>query len=184
MRAENLRPQDVLVACKIFSLGLCRGDCTYAGLGEDLGMSSSTAHESVERCRSSQLLPPSGWKVSTRHLRDLLLVAVPRVFYVRRGSICEGLPTGVFATPIASKFKSHGLESPDGSLPLVWIESGDESSQSRGEGIAPLYPTVPLAAREDSVVYELLALVDVMRLGNAADREIASSLVDKRLGIK
>jgi hypothetical protein len=184
MLTENLRPQDVLVACKIFSLGLHRGDCTYAGLGEDLGISSSTAHESVERCRSSQLLPPSGWKVSIRYLRDLLLVAVPRVFYVRRGSICEGLPTGVFASPLVGKFKC-----PEGALPFVWVElmtleGGDATSQSRGEGIAPLYPTVPLAAREDSVVYELLALVDVMRLGNAADREIASSLVDRRLGIK
>jgi hypothetical protein len=179
MRAENLRPQDVLAACKIFSLGLHRGECTYAGLGEDLGMSSSTAHEAVERCRSSQLLPPSGWKVSAKHLRDLLLVAVPRVFYVSRGSICEGLPTGIFAGPLAGKFKIT-----DGAMPLVWVESGDEAEVVRGEGVVPLYPTAPLAAREDSVVYELLALADVMRLGNAADREIASSLVDRRLGIK
>lgn len=179
MRAENLRPQDVLVACKIFSLGLHRGDCTYAGLGDDLGMATSTAHESVERCRDSQLLPPGGWKISARHLRDLLLVAVPRVFYVRRGSICEGTPTGIFAGPLAGKFRH-----PDGVLPLVWSESGDEPGQIRGEGIVPIYPTAPLAAREDSVVYELLALADVMRVGGAADREIASSLVDKRLGIK
>ncbi len=179
MRAEILKPQDVLVACKIFSQGLVRGECTYAGLGEDLGMSSSTAHEAVQRCRISQLLPPSGWTVSTRHLRDLLLVVVPRVFYVRRGSLGKGLATSIFAKPLDGKFKRT-----EGVLPLVWSESGDEEDATSGEEIPPLYPTVPVASREDSVVYELLALADVMRIGNSADRGIASSLVDKRLGIK
>ena len=180
MRPENLKPQDVLVACKIFSLGLTRGECTYAGLGDDLGMSSSTAHESVKRCQSAQILSPSGFSVSTKALRDLLLVAVPRVFYAtRRGTIAMGLPTSIFAVALAGKFVP-----PEGALPLVWGEDGDESDHCRGESVAPLYPTVPMAAREDAVVYELLALTDVMRLGKTTDRAIANSLIEKRLGLK
>jgi hypothetical protein len=175
---DSLRPQDVLLACKVFSLGLTRSECTYASLGAALGISTSTSFEAATRCRQSQLLPPSGWLVSPRHLRDLLVVGVPRIFYAVRGGLVCGTTTATCAAPVASKFKPPS----EGSLPVVWCEDDAPESLPRGEGLEPIYPTVPAAARQDIVVYELLALADVMRIGTTVERTIAVGLIDKRLG--
>jgi len=177
MRTENLKPQDVLVACKIFAQNLLRAECLYVSLAEDLGLSTSTVHESVERCRKSLLLLPSGWNVSAKYLRDLLVVAVPRVFYAVRGGVGRGLPTSVHAPVLAGKFKATGL-------PVVWREDDAPEGLPEGQGLEPLYPTVPAACRLDNVLYELLALSDVMRIGSASERTLAVDLVDRRLASK
>jgi hypothetical protein len=44
-----------------------------------------------------------------------------------------------------------------------------------------LYGNLPLAAGEDSKLYELLALFDALRIGQAREREIARKLLEERL---
>ena len=177
--SENLRPQDVVVACKVFSLGAARVDCTYALLGQQLGMSTSTAHESAARCRQSQLLSPSGWTVNSRHLAELLASAVPRIFYAVRGGLTCGSVTSTRAPALAGKFRDQ-----PGGVPFVWREDCSPGDLPRGESLDPLYPTAPAACRADPILYELLALADVMRVGTAADRSVAESLIERRLSIR
>lgn len=179
MRGDSLKPQDVLVACKLFAQEKLRVEPTYALLSEDLGISLSTSHDSVERCRRALLLPVSGWSVSSRHLRDLLVVAVPRVYYVVRAGVMAGMPTSVHAAVLAGKIKS-----PPGSMPVVWREDVVPEGLPRGEAIEPLYPSVPAACRADNVLYELLALADVMRVGTTSERTAAADLLDRRLFAK
>jgi len=173
-RAEVLKGQDVLVACRLFSLEEGRREWSYSELGCDVGISASEAHAAAERCRRAQLLG-SGGKVSRRHLRELLVSAVPRVFYAVRGSLALGTPTGVYARVLAGRF-----EPAPGSLPLVWPGEGDV----RGESLSPVHASAPEAALHDEVVAELLALVDVVRVGSAAERERAVAMVDRRLGLR
>lgn len=176
MRSENLRPQDVLVACKVFSQGILRIATTYGNLSADLGMSTSTVYEATERCRRSQLLQLSTWKVSTRLLRDLIVHAVPRVFYAVRGSMAVGTPTSVHAAVLSGRFKVA-----PGAVPVVWCEADPPAGLPRGEGIEPLYHTVPASCRLDNVLYELMALADVMRVGTASERATAVDILDRRL---
>lgn len=173
LKTESIRAQDVLVACKLFSLGLSRSEWTYSRLAEELGLSAGEAHNSVDRCRQGGLLLPSR-EISRPNLRDLLVIAVPRIFYAQRGGIARGLPTGTAAAPVRSRF-----EVPKGSLPLVWQNPGDVGR--RGESIAPVYPTAEHASSIDAVVYELLALVDVLRAGAEAERARAVECLDERL---
>ena len=49
----------------------------------------------------------------------------------------------------------------------------DEEGSVRGEAIEPLYPTIPKAAKIDSVFYELMSLVDIFRVGKSREYEIA-----------
>jgi hypothetical protein len=177
MRSENLKPQDVLVVCKVFSRRLLRaGDYTYSGLAEDLSLSTSTVHESVERCRRAGLMPPAGWSVFASPLRDLIVHAVPRVFYAVRGSVTVGTPTSSHALVLVGKFKLV-----PGASPLVWREDGAPQGSPRGESVEPIYPTVPAACRSDNILYELMALADVMRVGGAAERAIAVDILERRL---
>ena len=45
----------------------------------------------------------------------------------------------------------------------------------------PLYPSVPLAAQKTSGLYDLLALMDALRLGRARERSLAEAELTKRV---
>jgi hypothetical protein len=46
--------------------------------------------------------------------------------------------------------------------------------------LLPLYENAPLAAQEHKTLYELLALFDALRIGQARERELAFSLISER----
>ncbi len=48
-------------------------------------------------------------------------------------------------------------------------------------GVLPLYENLPLAAAGDPKLYELLALFDALRIGQALERELAKKLLEQRL---
>jgi hypothetical protein len=66
----------------------------------------------------------------------------------------------------------------DQELPPVWP---DQEGTVRGVEFAPLYKSVPRAARRDARLYELLALVDAIRGGTPAIREHAVRELRPRL---
>jgi hypothetical protein len=176
-KAESLRAQDVLVACKLFSLAEARRDWTYSVMAGELGLSAGETHNAVDRCRCAGLLLPSR-EISSTLLRDLLVVAVPRIFYAIRGGIVTGMPTSVHATSLKGRFNvARGVRL------VVWPggDAGSPVPNRSGEAVAPIYPSVPGAARRDVVIYELLALVDVLRVGSATEQERAVQCLDERL---
>jgi uncharacterized protein len=62
--------------------------------------------------------------------------------------------------------------------PPVWPHpEGD----ARGPGLLPLYENLPLAARDDPVLYELLALFDALRIGQDETRDFAMTGLNERL---
>lgn len=171
VKAETLKPQDALLACRLLSLADPRRDWCYSSLAEAVGISAGEAHRSVDRLRRALVLLPSN-EVSRRHLRDLLVVACPRIYYPTRGGIERGTATSVHAPGLKERF---GVAA--GALPVVWPGRGD----ARGESLLPIYPTVPEASAGDATLYELLALVDVLRVGTPADVARATSCLDERL---
>jgi hypothetical protein len=53
--------------------------------------------------------------------------------------------------------------------------------ETRGVAVAPLHARAADAARSDPWVYEMLSLVDAMRVGDARIRGVATDLLRKRL---
>ena len=196
LRSTALKAQDVLVACKLYSLAEVvrpASDWTYSGLSGELGISLSETYNSFERCCLAQLIVTVRDRrvVSKRHFYELLAVAVPRIFYAARGGLEVGLPTSVHAPALRSKF-----EGVPGAIPTVWPcdysadkEVGKEYQREnsrpllrvRGESISPIYPSVPEAAAQDSLLYELLALVDVVRIGDTRSRNLAVAILEKKI---
>jgi hypothetical protein len=62
--------------------------------------------------------------------------------------------------------------------PPVWP---DPAGEARGESFLPLHKAVPVAVKQDSSLYELLALVDAIRGGRAREKEAARKEIRKRL---
>lgn len=146
-------------------------------------MSPSQVFRSVDRVEAARLvdpLPPlfslsaqaapdherpilPSWP-NRSNLKEFLIHGVKYAFPVHRGGLVRGVPTAHAAPPL----KQQIAESSE--PPPVWP---DPEGNVRGLEFSPLYKNVPAAARRDSNLYELLALVDAIRDGRAREREIA-----------
>jgi hypothetical protein len=85
--------------------------------------------------------------------------------------LARGIPTAHAAPPLSEKI------SPD-DLPPVWP---DPEGKVKGYAIEPLFASVPAVVKTDSGLYELLALVDALRIGRARERRLAEQELKLRL---
>ena len=167
-----LKPQDLLVLLKLVTLGRARW--SYNGLATDLGMSPAEVHAAVKRALAARLAVPHGHVVSPAisALREFLAHGVQYAFVPDRGALTRGMATAHAALPLRNEL----AQSSD--LPPVWP---DPEGEVRGLAFSPLYKAVPVAARKDPKLYELLTLVDAVRGGRARERTTALRLLEKRL---
>lgn len=163
------KPQDIVVALK---LALAVSRPSYADLAADLGMSASEVHAAVRRLGEARLLDPQTQEVRREALRNFLVHGVPHAFPARTREVTRGLPTAWAAPALAGKFNATEQ------IPPVWP---DPDGQVQGAAVRPLYSCVPHAARRDAALYDLLALVDALRLGRARERAMAEKELGQRL---
>ena len=139
-------------------------------LAEELGMSASCVSESLERSKQAQLVDRNKKRVNILALQEFLIHGVAYVFPAHAGRIGRGIPTYASASP----FKEQLAANADA---YVWH---DVRGTVRGQQIEPLYPSVPEAVQRDEELYELLVIVDALRMGRAREKEIAINELTKR----
>jgi hypothetical protein len=169
----SLKPQDVCVLLKIVALG--RVPWSYSQLAYELGMSASEVHAGVKRSMEASLIRlDEGWGFpDPSALGEFLVHGLRYVFAPARGGLVQGLPTAHAAAPL-----NRFLILQSGEPPPVWP---DPQGEVRGLEFAPLYKSVPQAARRDPRLYELLALVDAIRGGDTQQRVAAVRELRQRL---
>ena len=175
-RASNrqwvLKPQDLAIALKMVALqGLW---LPYAGLGDAMRLSRFEAHAAVQRLMAARLVaeiegPPRPVMAA---LRSFVIFGAPYAYPAVRGEMTIGFPTAHGAAPLKS------LMAPTNEPPPVWPHP---NGVVRGPSLLPLYEGLPLAAMDDPVFYELLALFDALRAGQARERELAKKFLEDRL---
>jgi hypothetical protein len=175
----QVRPQDVLVASKLLSIG---PDWTYARLAGSLALSQSEAHAAVNRCVAAGVLAAGGStapRVLRRPLLELLLAA-PKIFVAERGPAGRGVSTSVWSPALRGLF-----DEPSNDRRLVWPTSCaplvGEVGLEDGLLVSPLYSTAARACRQDQDLYAILSLVDVLRLEKEAERRRAATLLRERV---
>lgn len=172
LKQPVLKPQDVVVAVKV----ALAGDQlpSFANLAKSLHMSASEVHGATQRAMTSRLLESSVASVRANKsaLHEFLIHGLMYAFPFVEGPVTRGLPTGVWAPPLGQHFDLSLT------MPLVWP---DAESQERGPSVYPLYPTVPAACKEDSELYQALAMLDAIRGGAAREREMAEGLLTRML---
>jgi hypothetical protein len=172
-----LRPQDLLVLLRLSLVGEADDAPGYAALAADLGLTASEAHGAVERAMAAQLATKDDAgrpRVLLEPLRLFVQHGARYGFPATRGPLTRGLPTAHAAAPLNELVRA----SPDQPVP-VWP---DKDGTVRGETLHPLYPTAPIAARNNAALYELLALFDAIRAGSARERALAIKALDARWG--
>jgi hypothetical protein len=164
-----LKPQDIVVLLKLVVLK--DAPWTIVSLAESLRMSPSEVHAALARAENAGLYLPSKRKPSRAALQEFLAHGIRYAFAAERFGMSRGVPTAHSAPGLSSV-----LVAPE--VPLVWP---DPNGAVRGEGVEPLYRTVPQAALADERLYRLLALVDALRLGGARERRVTAELLDREL---
>lgn len=68
---------------------------------------------------------------------------------------------------------------PQGSGTWVWPHP---NGAAQGQGIEPLHPGVPYAAMQDAALHDMLAIFDVLRVGDADERLLAAERLRLLIG--
>jgi len=155
-----MRPQDIVILLKILALG--DAEWQLKDLSNSLYISISEVSESLERSQFANLLDYQKKRVNRQNLMDFLLFGVKYVFPLQPGILTRGIPTAH-----SHPFMKQSISSESS---FVWPYADGEVI---GQAIEPFYPRQPQAALLDDVLYKLLALTDVIRVGKQREIKIA-----------
>ncbi len=150
-------------------------DWTYATLGTALEMSPSQVHRSVQRAIAAGLAGSRSrgeWHVLPEALIEFSLHGARYAFPGVLGAVKRGVPTSFGALPLSAEISGAPGEAP------VW---SDPHGKARGPSLSPLHRGAPEAALADPALYELLALLDAVRVGRSRERALAQRLLSERL---
>lgn len=164
-----LRGQDVVL---LLLLVEAPGGASVRSLAGRIGYDVAGTHRSLRRLQQSGLYLPDRGRVPSAQAEEFLLHGVKYIFPATLGGETRGVATAWAAAPLSSLLE-RGSE-----LPPVWPHALGES---RGLAFEPLHPIVPEAALRDQRLWELLALLDAVRAGDARARTLASDLLRERI---
>ena len=162
-----LKPRDIVVLLKV---KIAKDKWTYKQLAKSLGISSSEVHTSLKNCDRSGLYVDRSRRVLNSALQEFLVHGIRYSFPAKPGALVRGIPTAHSAEPL----KGFLMANEDNAY--VW-SSGD--GQIRGQAIEPLHKCVPQAVQQDPKLYQLLSLVDGLRVGRAREQDFAAQELDR-----
>lgn len=171
-KQDALKPHDVAVVIALAVNGDDPSMTTYREIGHTLGLSSSTAHESVNRLQRAGLVRPGSRSPNVYELRNFLAHGVRAAFPPSMGRSARGVPTAHSGPPLSQLL--------DSATSMVWP---DPNGQSKGVSLTPLYPKATELPQKAPRIYDALTLVDALRVGQARERNAALSALDKLLGV-
>lgn len=163
-----MRPQDVVVLLKLVQVQ--DSSWTQLSLSRELFMSQSEISSSIARSSYARLIFDKGRMVQRQALVDFIQYGLAYVFPQQPGMVQRGFPTAHSAAPLSEDIVSDEK--------YVWPSV---KGTARGHSILPLYPSVVQLIQSDPQLYELLALVDAVRVGRARERNLAMDILKSRL---
>lgn len=164
-----LKPVDILVLCALLSRS--PGESwTQLELARMLGIAQSNVHRALQQLEKSGL-----WSDRTPRraaARELLVHGIRYVYPAELGAPSRGLPTAHAGPATRGQLRSE--------QPYVWPW---DAGQDFGPALKPLHPAVPAAAAAHPEFHELMAVVDVFRIGRARELRLAEDWLVQKLEI-
>lgn len=163
-----MRPQDVPILLKILSYDKEKHPWQMRNIASDLKISPSEVSESLNRSVEAELLDSRKKNVNRLALNEFLIHGIRYVFPQRPGAMVRGMKTAHSAPPLNKAISSNEN--------YVWPYA---EGQVLGQAIEPLYPSLVQAARDDSFLYQCLALIDVLRVGRTREQNMARKELER-----
>ncbi len=169
MRTHNgMRPHDVVVLMKIISMNKDKLAITNKDLAKSLMISPAEITHSLNRSAFAGLFEPNQKRVNKQALLEFLMHGIKYVFPTQPNKIIRGIPTAHSAKPLSDMITSSDN--------YVWASL---KGNIKGESIAPLYDKVPEIVENDAFLYQMLALVDAIRVGRNREYLLANQELEK-----
>lgn len=170
-----LKSQDCIILVKLLANpGMT---WTQRELAKLLCISLSEVNGGIKRLVKASLLRKNkrGTLFPNIDVAEEFLVSALKFFFPGKlGEYTRGIPTSIAAPILHDKIST-------GNDPLpVWP---DAVGETKGVALAPIHPSIPKSLREnpDNIFYEMLVLIDAIRSGRARERNMAITLLKKRL---
>ncbi len=165
---NNLKPQDIVILLKIIALG--EKPWFHHTIAQELGISQSEVSQSLNRTKYAGLLDEARKNVNKIAFTEFLIHGVAYIFPQQPGALVRGVLTAHAAEPLNNIIIANEK--------YVWPYA---KGLDRGQAVEPLYNTVVEASMRDRDLYELLTLVDAIRIGRVREKEIAKKELEKRI---
>ena len=164
-----LKSQDVLLLCKLV-VSKDGDSLKQKDLSSSLGINQSEVSTGMERLMRAHLIDPETKSPNKLSVIDFLISGVKFFFPAEITEYALGIPTSIFAKPLADKLIEKGV-------PLVWQSP---EGTIKGMSINPIHESVPLAAKNDERLYALLTALDALRtFRHGRVKEEASHIIRK-----
>jgi len=161
-----MRPHDIVVLLKIASKG--EEQWYVKDLAYELGISQSEVSESLNRSKIARLLDHDKKRLNRLSLMEFIQHGLSYVFPAELGTLKRGIPTSHSAEPLSGIINAE--------IDYVWPSA---TGTLQGLGIEPLHVNVPQAINKDKKLYQMLTLIDAIRVGRQRERQIAISELEK-----
>jgi hypothetical protein len=166
---KGMRPQDIPILIKILSyIRSEHVNWQMKEIASDLKISPSEVSESLNRSYHADLIDKSKKNVSKMALLEFLIHGIRYVFPEKPGPILRGLKIAHSAPPLDKLIRSTEH--------YVWP---DANGNIKGQAIEPLHPSVVEASKNDTFLYQCMALIDVLRVGRAREMSLAKQKLEK-----
>ena len=136
-----------------------------------LQISPSEVSEALNRCKIAKLIDNKKRSVHVNAFNEFLIYGLKYVFPTEPGAMVKGIPTAHSASPIKEHISS-------GADVYVWSYA---KGNIRGQAIEPLYKTIAASGHDDKLFYELLVIIDTIRVGRVREISFAIEELEKRL---
>lgn len=137
-----------------------------------MALSPAEVSNALKRCVIAGFINSDKNRVNRLALREFLISGIKYVFPADISAKVRGIATAHSASPI-KELISEGDE--------IYVWSYYQGTR-RGYGVKPLYKSVPKIVGRNPQLYELLVIIDTIRIGRAREVKIAIDELDKRLG--
>ena len=165
---SGMRPHDIAILLKIASKG--KESWFMKDLAYELKISPSEISESINRSIIGGLISSDKKTLKKLTLLDFLRSGLRHVFPQQPGPITRGVNTAISAAPLNNEFITEEK--------FVWPYG---KGNSRGQALEPLHLNTPEACLNDSKYYELMALVDTIRIGKVREKNLAFEMLKERI---
>lgn len=170
MKKHNgMRPQDIVVLLKILSMK--NDDWRNIDIANALQISPSEVSEALNRSKIARLIDSKKRSVHVNAFKEFLIYGLKYVFPTEPGAMVKGIPTAHSASPIKNHISS-------GADVYVWPYA---KGNVRGQAIEPLYKTIAASVQDDKLFYELLVIIDTIRVGRVREINFAIKELEIRL---
>jgi hypothetical protein len=166
IKQPTLRPSDIVVACQL----ALTPEAKFISMAEYTGISAGECHNAVRRLRLAHILLSSERRPATEILHSFLVHGAPFAFPAVLGHSTIGVLTAHSAPSFHLSVETAER--------IVWPHA---DGKARGQSLIPLFPAAPALSSTNPPLYDLLTIIDALRVGMTRVRKVAAELLAERL---